>query len=361
MSGGFEAGIGLALERILVGPEFSVPRRARSGGPSRRARHIASATSSWRRACRSSSGAAFRTTSCSSLAERGKLKDPAVLEQQVRRMLADPRATRSSTTSPAQWLHLRNLRRRRPDLRAVPGLRRQPAGGVPARDGAVLRERAARGSQRPRSARRRLHVRQRAAGAPLRDSERLRQPLPPRRRSRTRTAAGLLGQGSILTVTSYPNRTSPVLRGKWVLENILGTPPPPPPPNVPALKERSGNGTASSRCASGWSSTARTRSAPAATTRWTRSGFALENFDAHRHVANDGRGTRRSMRRESSPTAPHFDGLADLRQVLLHERPEEFVSTVTERLLTYALGRGVEYYDAPVVRNIVEKSGARRL
>ena len=136
---------------------------------------------------------------------------PAVLEQQVRRMLADPRADALVNNFAAQWLYLRNLDSAQARHPAVSRLRRQPAPGVPPRDRAVLRERRERGPQRARSAARGLHVPQRAAREALRHSERLRQPLPARRRSgRDHVRGGLLGQGSILTVTSYANRTSPV-------------------------------------------------------------------------------------------------------------------------------------------------------
>jgi hypothetical protein len=155
---------------------------------------------------------------------------------------------------------------------------------------------------------------------------------------------GLLGKGSVLTVTSYPNRTSPTLRGKFVLENLLGSPPPPPPPNVPSLKEdkdlslltmrqRLELHQASPVCASCHS-------------RMDPLGFALENFD--------GLGRWRPGVDSSGvlPDGTRIDGPVGLRQVLLG-RKDQFVTTATERLLTYALGRGVEAYDMPAVRKIV--------
>ena len=192
--------------------------------------------------------------------------EPAVLEQQVRRMLADARSRSAGRpTSPAQWLYLRNLRRDHAGHAAVPRLRRQPAAGVPARDGAVLREHHARGPQRARP-----------ADAPTTRSStsgwRKHYGIPNVYGSRFRRVTldddsqrgGLLRQGSILTVTSYATRTSPVMRGKWMLENLLGTPPPPPPPNVPALDGQHRRGQRC-RCASGWRSIAPTRRARAAT------------------------------------------------------------------------------------------------
>jgi len=164
---------------------------------------------------------------------------------------------------------------------------------------------------------------------------------------------GLLGKGSILTATSYANRTSPVLRGKWILENILGTPPQPPPPNVPALEETTGNGkplTMRERME-------QHRANPACATCHVQMdplGFALENFDA----IGGWRTTEAGSPIDSSgvlPDGTQFQGAAGLRKVLL-ERREEFVMNVTEKLLTYALGRGVEYYDAPAVRSIMREA-----
>ena len=217
-------------------------RTARARRVSRRSRRRrsmsgVSAISSWRRGCRSSCGAAFRTTNCSISPAAASSADPAMLDRQVRRMLADPRAAALSDNFAAQWLSLRNLGRCQSRSAAVSRLRRRPAPRAAARNRAVLREHRAREPQRARSADRRLHLRQRAAGQALRHPECLRRQFPARHPAARRRARGLLGQGSILTVTSYAHRTSPVLRGKWILENLLGTPPPPPPPNVPALVE----------------------------------------------------------------------------------------------------------------------------
>ena len=167
---------------------------------------------------------------------------------------------------------------------------------------------------------------------------------------------GLLGQGSVLAVTSYANRTSPVLRGKWVLENVLGTPPPPPPPNVvPGLKDHDKDGKvlsvrqqmeehrANSAC-----SVCHSRMDPL--------GFALENYDA----IGKWRTTEVDIPIDASGTLPDgskFQGPAELRKILV-SHPEQFVNTVTEKLLTYALGRGVEYYDEPAVRRIVRKASS---
>ncbi len=168
------------------------------------------------------------------------------------------------------------------------------------------------------------------------------------------TRRGLLGQGSVLTVTSYANRTSPVVRGKWILSNILGTPPAPPPPNVPPLKEpaegakvrsmreRMEEHRAEATCAS-------------CHKIMDPLGFALENFDAvghYRAVNKDGEAVDASS---TLADGTKVDGAASLRRSLL-THPEAFVGTVTEKLLTYALGRGVEYYDMPAIREVTREA-----
>ena len=169
---------------------------------------------------------------------------------------------------------------------------------------------------------------------------------------------GLLGHGSILTVTSYANRTSPVNRGKWVLENILGTPPPPPPPDVPDLETAEGGQALSMRAAM-----EQHRANPVCASchrLMDPLGLALENFDAI------GRWRDRSETRGAIdatgelPDGTPFDGPAGLKAALLRH-PDRFVTTVTEKLLTYALGRGIEYYDAPAVRAIVRERGRGRV
>jgi hypothetical protein len=164
---------------------------------------------------------------------------------------------------------------------------------------------------------------------------------------------GLLSQGSVLTVTSYPNRTSPVLRGKWVLDNMLGTPPPPPPPNVPALRDQDGEGAALTMR----QQMERHRSNPVCAgchSRMDPLGFALENFDA----IGRWRATEVGIPIDASgvlPDGAEFYGPAGLRAVLLDKR-EQVVTTLLEKLLTYALGRGLEHYDAPSVRSILREA-----
>jgi len=166
---------------------------------------------------------------------------------------------------------------------------------------------------------------------------------------------GLLGKGSLLTVTSYAHRTSPVVRGKWLLENILGTPPPPPPPDVPALAEND-DGEEAPRSVRERMEVHRANPVCASCHRvMDPLGFALENFDAiGRWRVTTEAGTpvdAGGLLADGTPVT----GPGSLAAALL-KRPENFVTTVTEKLLTYGLGRGVEYYDAPAIRRIVRES-----
>ena len=282
------------------------------------------------------------------VAAQGKLKDPAVLEQQVKRMLADPRSDALIKNFAGQWLFLRNLQSVAPDGQTFPNfddnLRQAFRTETEMFFGSILREDR---SVLDLMAANYTFVNERLArhyGIPnVYGSQFRRVTLMDENRR------GLLGQGSVLTVTSYPNRTSAVLRGKWILENVLGTPPPAPPPNVPALKENGEGKQLSLR-----QLMEQHRANPACATChkvMDPLGLALENFDAV------------GQWRTKEPAGPidaagqladgtKVTGVADLRQALL-QHPEQFVGTVTEKLLTYALGRGLEYYDMPVVRGIV--------
>jgi hypothetical protein len=165
---------------------------------------------------------------------------------------------------------------------------------------------------------------------------------------------GLLGQGSILTVTSYPNRTSVVQRGKWILENLLGAPPPPPPPDVPDLKPKGKDGRllnmreqldlhrANAICAS-------------CHARMDPIGFALENYDGIGKWRLKDAGSPIDAS-GTLPDGTRFNGPAELKKILLNQHRDEFVTTVTEKLLTYALGRGLEAYDGPAVRAILREA-----
>ena len=355
---GFDAGIQSALERLLVDPEFlfRVEREPAVAAPGRRiARQRRGARvaavvlpveqHSGRRAARCWRRAASCTTR-------------AVLEQQVRRMLADPRASALVSNFAAQWLYLRNVRGSRSGCELVPGFddnlrdafREETELFVDSQlreDRSVvelltanytfLNERLARHYGIPDVYG--SHFRR----VTLADESR----------------GGLLGQGSILMVTSYATRTSPVLRGKWLLENILGAPPPPPPPERAAAARERGDGRPGDVGArAAWSSTARIRSARAATRRWIRSASRSRTSTRSASGAPADETNARSMRPARCRTARTFDGPAELRELLLAQR-EDFVTTVAEKLLTYALGRGLEYYDMPAVRRDRARRGAR--
>ncbi|MGE3512788.1 MAG: DUF1588 domain-containing protein, partial [Vicinamibacterales bacterium] len=168
---------------------------------------------------------------------------------------------------------------------------------------------------------------------------------------------GVLGQASILTLTSYAHRTSPVLRGKWIMENVLGTPPPPPPPNVPTLVETNKT---TGKTLTMREAMAQHRANPTCASCHARMdplGFAFENFDAvgrWRTVSADAPVDASG----ALPDGTKFDGADGLLEVLMRQ-PERFASTVVERLLTYALGRGLEPFDAPTVRAITRRASDR--
>jgi hypothetical protein len=160
---------------------------------------------------------------------------------------------------------------------------------------------------------------------------------------------GLLGQGSVLTVTSYPNRTSVVQRGKWILENLLGTPPPPPPPDVPELKAAPHGKVLSMR---DQMQVHRTNAVCAAChARMDPIGFALENFDGVGRWRREDAGAPIDASGKL-PDGIEFQGPAGLRDLLLTKYRDDFVRTATEKLHTYALGRGIEAYDYPTIRSI---------
>jgi cytochrome c5 len=283
------------------------------------------------------------------VASQGKLKDPAVLDQQVKRMLADRKSDALVRNFAGQWLYLRNLQSSKPDGHEFPNfddnLRQSFRHETELFFESIIREN--------RSALDLLNanytfVNERLArhyGIPNVYGSRFR-----RVTLTDQNRMGLLGQGSVLTVTSYPNRTSPVLRGKWILENILGTPPPPPPPNVPPLKENDDN----SKPRSVRELMEEHRKNPACAgchAVMDPLGFSLENFDGiGEWRTKDQSGPIDASGQLADGTK--VEGPVTLRQAVL-KHPEQFVGTITEKLLTYSLGRGLEYYDMPVVRGIV--------
>ena len=266
----------------------------------------------------------------------GTLRQPAVLEQQVRRMLADERSRALVTNFAAQWLHLRNLDAITPDMRLFPdfddNLRQAFRQETELFFDSILRE--------DRSAldllRAQLHLPQRAAREALRHRARLR--LAASAASTSDDASmrgGLLRQGSILTVTSYATRTSPVLRGKWVLDNLLGVPPPAPPPDVPALKDNTVDGRLSGAHAPGRAPPEQGLRALPQRHR-SRSGFSLETFDAvgRRRQVEDGVADR--CLRAACPTAARSPTSPASKRRCWRVR-SCWSSTITEKLLTYAL------------------------
>ncbi len=289
------------------------------------------------------------------LAARSELEKPDVLERQVRRMLGDPRARNLTTNFAGQWLHLRNLDSITPDLRLFPdfddnlrqALRRETellfdemlredrsVVDLLYSDHTYLSERLAKHYGIP-------HIH----GSHFRRVQ----------LDSTTPRGGLLRHGSILTVTSYATRTSPVIRGKWVLENIVGTPPPPPLANVPSLKD---NTALSSLSVRERLAEHRANQACAGCHKLMDPvGFSLENFDA----VGRWRSSEEGKTVDSTgglPDGSEFDGVTGLEQALL-KRPEVFVRTLTEKLLTFALGRGIETSDAPAIRKILREARAR--
>jgi hypothetical protein len=289
------------------------------------------------------------------LAISGKLRNETVLAQQVRRMLADRRSKTLVTNFAAQWLHLRNLSSATPDMRMFTdfddNLRRSFEKETELFVESIMRE--------DRSILDLLRANYSYMNERLAKHYGIKNVYGSRFRRVTfedgGARGGLLRQGSILTVTSYATRTSPVIRGKWVLDNILGIPPPPPPPDVPALKEK----TAKASAVTMRERLAEHRANPACASCHNIMdpvGFAFENYDAV--------GRWRTIEEERPidaagglPDGSKFEGVAGLQQALL-KRPELFATTFTDKLLTYGLGRGVEPYDAPAVRKVVRTAAA---
>jgi hypothetical protein len=287
------------------------------------------------------------------LAERGKLREPDLLAEQVRRMLADPRSFSLIENFASQWLHVRNLDLLSPPDPAVfpdydENLKSAFKKEIELLFDYVIRE--------DRSILDFLNADYSFLNERLAEHYGIQDIHGSHFRRvslNNETRWGMLGKGAVLTVTSYATRTSPTLRGKWVLENILGTPPPPPPPDVPSLKDDPQSSKLSMR-----ERMEMHRSNPVCASCHSLMdplGLALENFDAigsYRTINSD----RTPI--DASGTLPNgveFDGPAQLREALWQGR-EQFVGTIIERILIYALGRGLEYYDMPAVREIIREA-----
>ncbi len=352
--GGFESGIRLALQKILVSPQFLFreeldPAKAAPGSVYRISDiDLASRLSFflW---------SSIPDDELLAVAEKGQLHDPSVLKAQVKRMMADSRSEALIKNFVGQWLFLRNIERISPDTSTFltwdENLRRSmqtetelvvenevkedhSVANLLTTDYTFLNQRMAE------------HYG--IKGIYGTEFRRVKLTNPNR--------FGLLGQASILAVTSYPNRTAPTIRGKWVLEQLLGTPPPPPPANVPSLKEDESTQKLTMR-----QRMELHRSNPACAAchaQMDSLGFALDNFDGIGEWRDStGPGTGPIDASGKLPDGSTFNGPAGLRELLLKKK-EMFVETFTERLLTYALGRGVEEYDRPVIRKIVRDASA---
>ena len=355
-AGGFEAGIELALQRILVSPYFLFRVEQDPAG-------IAPDTpfriSDMELASRLSFflWSSIPDEQLLAAASEGRLRDPAVLDGEVRRMLADPRADALVGNFAAQWLGTRNLSFAVPNEDLFPefdeNLRRAFQRETELFVGSILREDR---SVFDLLTANHTYVNERLAGhygiPGVQGNWFRRVTLGQDQDAR----AGILGHGSVLTVTSLATRTSPVNRGKWILENLLGTPPPPPPPEVPALEEEDEEGKALSM-REAMEVHRRNPVCAACHVRMDQLGLSLENFDAigaWRETAESGEVVDASG---ELPGGVLFDGPAGLRQVLLSS-PGQFVETVAEKLLMYATGRGLEYYDRPAVRTIAREAAA---
>jgi mono/diheme cytochrome c family protein len=347
--GDFDAGIQMALRRMLASPKFVM--RAEVEPPSVRA-GVSYAIGDLELASRLSYflWSSIPDDELLGLAKAGGLRAEGVLEQQVRRMLADPRARALVENFAGQWLHLRNVQSIVPNSEEFPdfddnlrqALRRETElffEDIVRRDRNVVEllmgdhsfvnERLARHYGLPGiygSQFRRVRV----------NDERI----------------GLLGKGAVLLVTSHTDRTSPVLRGKWILDNLLGTPPAPPPPDVPALQETDGTRPRTMR-----EQMELHRASPSCASChkvMDPLGLALENFDPVGAWRDQDAGRPIDASSELAD-GTHVTGPAGMRQALL-THTNVFVQTMTEKMMTYALGRGIGYKDMPAVRRIVRTS-----
>jgi len=342
--GSFDTGIEMSLRAMLVSPDFLF--RVERGAPRLSDLELASRLSFflW---------SSIPDDELLAIAEKGKLHDSETLAAQVRRMLSDPKSSALVENFAGQWLELRNVKSWHPDPDRFPefddslrtALQREselffqyimkedrPVLDFLDADYTFLNDRLARhyGIQGVRGS----YFRRVA----LTSGER----------------GGVLTQGAVLTVSSRPTRTSPVLRGKWILENILGAPPPPPPPTVPALSEDADNSAKDLRA-----QLEKHRANSACATCHVRldpMGFALENYDA----VGKFRKQENGMTIDASGQLPggvKFSGAAELKKILLDQR-DEFVECLAEKLMTYALGRGLEAYDQAAVRQVRRETAA---
>lgn len=351
----FDGSMQMAVERLLVDPEFlfRIERDPEgvSPGESYRVHDLALASRLsfflW---------SSVPDEELLEAAEQETLGDPAVLAQHVRRMLAEPKAKALVRNFASQWLYLRNIEQAAPDSHEFPDWDDDVRAAFRTETELFLEDQIR--SDRPVTellSAPYTFVNERLAehygitnvyGSHFRRVE-----LPD-----TLHRGGLLGHGSILLVTSFPNRTSPVVRGKWLMENFLNIEPPQPPPDVPefpdatpgeqprSVRERLEEHRKNPVCAS-------------CHNLIDPLGFALEHFDAIGRYRATGKGGQPIDASAAMPDGTTFHGLSGLRDVML-TRETDFVQTVVDRLLTYALGRGLEHYDQPVIRKIIREAEA---
>ena len=347
---GFESGIEMAVRSVLVSPKFlfrfeDQPAGLADGAPYRiRDLELASRLSFflW---------STIPDEELLAIAEKNSLHQPEVLRQQVRRMLADPRSQALVDNFAGQWLFIRNVATHQPSPEVLfhfdDNLRQAFAQETKLFFESIIRENRSVIDLLDADY---TFLNERLAahyGIPGVRGERFRRVTLPADSPRR----GLLGKGSVLMATSYANRTSPVVRGKWILENVFGAPPPPPPPNVPLLKddERDPRKVLPIR-----EQMAAHRANPVCAgchAQMDQLGFALENFDGIGEWRDIYVSGARVNAAAELPDGSKFNGPSELRQVL-RKHSDEFLTTASERMLTYALGRGLEATDAPAVRKI---------
>ena len=352
---GFESGIEMALRSILLSPEFLFRLEAQ---PSNVAPNTPYRLSDIDLASRLSFfiWSSIPDDTLLDLAGKGTLHEPQVMQQQVTRMLADPKSQALVDNFAGQWLQVRNVQTHQPSPETLfhfdDNLRKALEQEMNLFFASIIRENRPVAELLDANY---TYLNERLAkhyGIPGIIGEDFRRVTLPTGSVR----AGLLGKGAILMSTSYPNRTSVVIRGKWILDNVFGTPPPPPPPNVPALAEEADP----RKVLPMREQMAAHRKNPVCAgchSQMDQLGFALENFDAigeWREIYPSGIPVDASGQ---LPDGSKFNGPIELQKVL-REHSDQFVTTVTERLLTYALGRGLEAYDAPALRAVKRGSAA---
>ncbi|HVZ20015.1 MAG TPA: DUF1592 domain-containing protein, partial [Vicinamibacterales bacterium] len=343
---GFDEGVERALERMLVSPQFlfRIEHAPSAGVAPVSDLELASRLSFflW---------SSIPDDELLDVAAKGQLHTPAVLDREVRRMLRDPRSSSLVTNFAEQWLFVRDVEAKQPDGLIFPDFDETLRAAMHKETDLFL-DSVLRGDRSVLDLLTANYsfINDRLAKhygiSNVEGSDFRRVTFPP-----GSPRGGLLGQGSILTLTSYATRTSPVVRGKWVLENLLSAAPPPPPPNIPALKT---TGSEPGHTLTMREAMTAHRANPSCATCHARMdpiGFAMENFDAVGRWRDHDNGNPIDAS-GMLPDGTAFNGMAGLKKILLADR-DQFVNTVAEKLLMYALGRNVQYYDQPYVRAIV--------